>query len=325
MKQSKIYEGEIQLGEFTIPCYVLENGVRVLSGRGMQKLLTGNDNLTGTWLRKFISSPAISTRMKTNELEKLSLPIEFKRIGAGGSQSKTYGYEAGSLIDLCDVILDGKKSGEFNQDMISKAEIIIRAVAKVGIIALVDEATGYQYDREKTELQTILKAYISEEILEWQKTFHDQFYKEIFRLKHWDFTVNGIKKRPPLIASITVQYVYNMLPKGTVVLQHLRARTPKSEAGNYTVRLFQSLTPEIGRETLKNQILTVTTLMSVSDSWAEFERLFRKKYGQMDLTFGNYEEDKKPPTKEEFDSSLKGLMAVPPPPKLERKKRTPKE
>jgi len=47
-----------------------------------------------------------------------------------------------------------------------QCEILVRSFAKVGIIALVDEATGYQYEREKAELQVILKTYISEEILE---------------------------------------------------------------------------------------------------------------------------------------------------------------
>ena len=41
------------------------------------------------------------------------------------------------------------------------ANTIIRSVAKVGIVALVDEATGYQYEREKDELQKILKAYLT--------------------------------------------------------------------------------------------------------------------------------------------------------------------
>lgn len=41
----------------------------------------------------------------------------------------------------------------------------MRVFARVGITALVDEATGYQYDREKNELQKILKAYIAEDLL----------------------------------------------------------------------------------------------------------------------------------------------------------------
>ena len=70
----------------------------------------------------------------------------------------------------------------------------MRAFARVGITALVDEATGYQYEREHDELQKILKAYISEELLPWQKRFPDIFYKELFRLNGWNYTVNGIKK-----------------------------------------------------------------------------------------------------------------------------------
>ncbi|CAG8522013.1 16987_t:CDS:2 [Racocetra persica] len=64
----------------------------------------------------------------------------------------------------------------------AQGEILVRSFAKIGLIALVDEATGYQYEREKAELQAILKTYIAEEILEWQKTFQLDFYKEIFRL-----------------------------------------------------------------------------------------------------------------------------------------------
>lgn len=72
--------------------------------------------------------------------------------------------------------------------------MLIRSFAKVGIISLIDEATGYQYDRERNELQRILKAYVSEEILKWQLTFTDEFYKEIFRLWNYSYTPNNIKK-----------------------------------------------------------------------------------------------------------------------------------
>ena len=73
---------------------------------------------------------------------------------------------------------------------------MIRGFARVGIIALIGEATGYQYDREKDELQKILKAYISEALLPWQKRFSDTFYRELFRLNGWNFDVKGIKKTP---------------------------------------------------------------------------------------------------------------------------------
>ena len=72
----------------------------------------------------------------------------------------------------------------------------MRSFARVGIIALIDEATGYQHEREQDELQKLLKAYIAEELLPWQKRFPDVFYQELFRLNGWDYTVRGIKRRP---------------------------------------------------------------------------------------------------------------------------------
>jgi hypothetical protein len=46
----------------------------------------------------------------------------------------------------------------------------------VGIIALVDEATGYQKVREKQALQLKLQAFIAEDMQEWAKLFPDEFW-----------------------------------------------------------------------------------------------------------------------------------------------------
>lgn len=58
----------------------------------------------------------------------------------------------------------------------------MKGLYRVSIIALVDEVTGYQYQREAAELQAILQSFISQEIQDWQRTFELSFYKEIFRL-----------------------------------------------------------------------------------------------------------------------------------------------
>lgn len=71
------------------------------------------------------------------------------------------------LVDIADGILEARSHIKLSprQEIIAdQCEILIRSFAKVGIIALVDEATGYQKVREET-LQTILKLYISNEIL----------------------------------------------------------------------------------------------------------------------------------------------------------------
>ncbi|MGZ7317544.1 P63C domain-containing protein, partial [Streptococcus pyogenes] len=110
------------------------------------------------------------------------------------------------------------------------------SLAKVGVTALVDEATGYQYERERFELQKIFKAYISEELLKWQKMFPDDFYMEIFRLNGWSYDVQSIKRRPGVVGKWTNELIYKRLPDG--VLEELKRRTPKTKKGQYKARFF---------------------------------------------------------------------------------------
>lgn len=271
------------LGEVEIPAYVLENGQRVFSGRGIQKAL-GYQGSSGDWLTNFIKRDYISTHIKAGVLKAFDDRVKFKRVDSGGSQPVTYGYEATVLIDLCDAILSAKKAGDLGAKqahLADQAEAIIRAVAKVGIVALVDEVTGYQYDRERDALQKILKAYISEELLPWQKRFPDEYYKEIFRLNGWNFTIGDIKKRPGVIGHWTNNLIYKKLPKG--VLENLKENTPKSKDGNYTARFHQSLSMDIGEPHLEKQLVSVITIMKISDNWEDFIFNFQKAYGQQEL------------------------------------------
>nr|DAI63918.1 MAG TPA: P63C domain protein [Caudoviricetes sp.] len=280
----------LHLGELEIPCYVLEDGTRVFSGRGIQKAI-GYDNKSGQWMSSFCKMEGISSYLCAGDnsiSERLSNPVKFKRNDAGGSQSTTNGYEVTLLVDICSAIIDANRAGVFNDETIVRnADIIIRSVAKVGIIALVDEATGYQYERENDELQKILKAYISEELLPWQKRFPDIFYKELFRLNGWDFTVKGIKKRPGIIGKWTNMFIYEELPNG--VLDELKKKTPKNESGNRTSRYHQLLTLDIGEPNLEKQINKVITLFQVSDNMKQFCDNFKKmkmrQIGQMEIPF----------------------------------------
>lgn len=280
----------LRLGNLEIPCYVLDNGMRVFSGRGIQKAI-GYDSKSGQWMSSFCKMEGVSSYLCAGDnsiSERLSKPVKFKRNNAGGSQSTANGYEVTLLVDICSAIIDANRAGVFDNDAIVRnADIIIRSVAKVGIIALVDEATGYQYERENAELQKILKAYISEELLPWQKRFPDIFYKELFRLNGWDYTVNGIKKRPGIIGKWTNTFVYEELPNG--VLEELKKKTPKSESGNRMNRYHQLLTTDIGEPNLERQINKVITLFQVSDNMKQFCENFRKmkmrQIGQMELPF----------------------------------------
>ena len=277
-----IHEGEITLGETIISCYVLEDGTRVLSGRGLQEALKMVDNeedskpTAGTRLNRYLEQKTL------NEfIYKDKKPDHYDPIICYLGDKKIHGYEATILADICDSFLEARKEIKLSsrQKIIAdQCEILIRGFARVGIIALIDEATGYQYDRERFELQKILTAYVSDEILKWQLTFSDEFYKEIYRLWKLPFIPKYIKNKPSFIGSLTNKYIYERLPKG--VLEKIRDNTPKTEKGNWKYKFHQSLTPEIGREHLKKQIIEVTTLMSVSNNKSEFDELFMSKYNR---------------------------------------------
>lgn len=283
-------ETPLLLGNVSIPCYVLENGQRVFSRNGLQKAI-GYSGSSGDWLLNFSKSKAVHPYLEKAGLSGLfDDPIKFRRKGAGGSVSSTYGYDATILIDFCSTIMDAKKAGALSAKQTKyadQAEDIVKAVAKVGIVALVDEATGYQYDREKDALQTILKAYINEELLPWQKKFPDIFYKELFRLNGWDFTVRGIKKRPGVVGLWTNTLIYKQLPKG--VNDELRASTPKNSKGKFSARLHQSLTTDVGHPHLSAQINQVLAIFTISDNmkqmWSNFNKMTQRKNGQLELQF----------------------------------------
>ena len=296
------YKGQLEIGEFSISCAVLDNGERILVDRSLANAL-GIKGSGAYWQKKkegkgallpeYISANYLTPFISEKARGKLSEPVIYK----DKDGDKIEGISATALIDICDIWQQADKSGALDDRPNAKsaaenAYVIFKGFANVGITALVDEATGYQYDREKDELQQILKQYISEELLPWQKRFPDIFYKELFRLNGWDFTVNGIKKRPGVIGTWTKKLIYEQLPQG--VLEDLEKNVPKSESGNKTARYHQLLTEEIGNPHLTAQINQIVTLFQLSDDmkhmWNQFEKLKVRQSGQLELPFDFDEE-----------------------------------
>ena len=140
-------------------------------------------------------------------------------------------------------------------------------MAQVGIIALVDEATGYQEIRTKRALAEILEAYIDKELRPWIQTFPDDFYREIFRLKGLDYPRDRVK-RPQYFGIITNDIVYRRLAPG--VLEELKRVQVKGDTGRPKHKLFQRLTANTGYPKLLGHLGSVVTLMKLSKDWPDF-------------------------------------------------------
>jgi hypothetical protein len=175
----------LRIGNIDIPCYVLEDGRRVLSLGGMVRALGmsigGTGRKQGDRLYQFATQKSILPFVSNDLISRMDNAVQF-RAPTGGSAAT--GYEATILADLCEAVLAAREAGDLRADQLhiaKQAEILVRAFARVGIIALVDEATGYQADRAKDALAKILEAFIAKELQSWVQTFPTDYYRELFR------------------------------------------------------------------------------------------------------------------------------------------------
>lgn len=277
-KQVKL-EGILKIADYLIPCYVLNDGTRVLSGRAMQTALNmANEDSeqrdTGQRLIRCIEQKSIREYLFKDKPDDYYTPIKCTK-----GKKVIHAYEASLLADICEGYLDARSEIELSsrQKLIAdRCEILLRGFARVGLMALIDEATGYQYEREKSELQKILSAYVSEEILDWQLTFTMEFYQQVYRLWSLEFNAETIQSKPQFIGKITSKYIYELMPK--CVVEKIKDNSEKGEDGRYKYKWHQSLTNNIGREQLKKHVAEVTTLMAVAYSKEHFISLFNRRY-----------------------------------------------
>jgi P63C domain len=94
-----------------------------------------------------------------------------------------------------------------------QCEILVRGFARVSIIALVDEATGFQRDRAKNALAQILEAFVAKELQPRIKTFPDDYYAQLFRLRGLEYPNDSVK-RPQYFGTLTNDIVYKRLAPG---------------------------------------------------------------------------------------------------------------
>lgn len=287
-------EKKLKIGDRELECYVLEGGKRVLSGRGMQEAL-GLGRAHGGLLKEFIKQKSLIPFISNELAMALANPIRFIRPGRGGIPAN--GYEGTVFTDLCNAILDGREKGKLTtptQLIIAKqCEIIVRALAKVGITALIDEVTGYQEVRDRQALQKILDKYLTDEWAKWSKTFPDDFYKELFRLKGLEYpTAKGGVKRPGFVGHWTNDIVYSRLAPG--VLSELKNKNPRLPSGNRIRTHHQYFTRDFGHPALKEHLSNVIFLMKTCTSDAEFKIRLNKvapKHGdtpELNLDYKTY-------------------------------------
>ncbi len=274
----------LRIGHIEIPCYVLADGTRVLAQNG---LLSGVGLSLGggkTGARKIVelmmrlAEKGIDTK---GLIARANSPIRFVPPHGGNLAD---GYDATILPDVCAVIIDASQKGVLGkrlEHLAERAAFLQHGFATVGIIGLVDEATGFQNYRSRDALAVILEKFVAKEIQPYLKTFKPEYYQQIFRLNGWPYLEGG--GRPSVIGHWTNNIVYKRLAPG--VLDELRRLTPRDEKGNLKHKLFQRLTEDVGHPKLKQHLEGVVMLMKYSPDWRTFMERLDVEYPQWGDTF----------------------------------------
>ncbi len=270
----EVHTGVLTIGDILIPCAVLDNDLRVLSIRGVTRAFGGRTQGTSkTGARKvppFLASEAIKPFIPNDLLARVTSPTEYVQLAPGRT---ALGFDATLLPDVCRIIMEANRASALRtnqQHLAIAAETLLAGMATVGIIALVDEATGYQDFRAKDALAVILERFIAKELRRWVKTFPDDFYREMFRLKEWEYPPDKGVKYPWVVGKLTNDIVYSRLAPG--VLDELRRLTPRNEKGGTKHRYHQRLTADIGHPKLREHLGGVVFAMKLSQTWDEFQQ-----------------------------------------------------
>ena len=272
------------IGDIEIPCYVLEDETRVLTQRGMVSALGmargGSSYGGGDRLAHFVGQKTLKPFVNKELLSVTVEPVKFKPSTGALANS----YPATLLVDICSVVLLARDAGVLGKQQLhiaDRCDSLIRGFAKVGIIALVDEATGYQRIREERALATILERLIAKELSPWTRTFEFEFYQQICRLKKWP-SIRAIK-RPSIVGTYTNDFVYERLAPG--VLEELQRKNPTLPDAKWRRhKHHQWLTPEVGHPKLRQHVWAVVALMRAAPSWNVFKRNLDRAFPKQNTT-----------------------------------------
>jgi P63C domain len=263
-----MFQGSLDLGGIIIECHVLSDHRRVLTQREVVRVISDGRE-SGNLQRYLQRNPAIDDNFLDGRTIDFLVP--------GGNRAN--GYEAEVLIEICDKYLEARAQNRLKPSQAKLAlqsEIVTRACAKVGIIALVDEATGFQRVRKEQALQLKLQAFIAEDLQEWARMFPAEFWYELARLEGVQYSP---RHRPLRWGRYIMMFVYDAIDSD--IGEKLREKNPNPRfLSNHHQWLKQH-----GREKVNNQIQRVIAVMKLCrdmrDFRAKFAHVFQKTPLQM--------------------------------------------
>ena len=270
------WRGQIELMGESIDCYVLDSGKRLIALRSAVRAISDTDSgnivsiAGGTALRPYVNLDII-----TSELEEFNIP---------GTQLLGRGMTTEHFELICrgfvQALYEKAPLTDRQREMAIKCAVITSGLTRTGIDALIDEATGYQYERAEDALQVKLRAFIAEELRAWEKTFPDELWEEFGRLTNWSGSLNS---RPKYWGKLVIELIYDTLDHD--VAKYLRENRPPPG-----VRWHQNLSEDTGVRTLVSRCYEIIGLAKSCQTMRELQKKVGHHYGKQQMLFNVYDQ-----------------------------------
>lgn len=257
------YRGKLTLGPIEVECHVLNDGRRMIAQREVVRLLSGGRD-SGNLQAYLDRLPTIPKGFLAGRTVQFQVPPNMTATG----------FEGTLLVEICDAYLEARDRRLLHRQQAKlavAAEAILRASAKVGIIALIDEATGYQEVRAKRALQLKLQAFISEELQEWARMFPEEFWLELARLEGIHYSA---RHRPLRWGRYVMMFVYDAIDAD--VGKELRKRNPNPRF----LRNHHQWMKKWGRDKVQAQVAATVAVMKLCTDMTDFRRKFTKVFAK---------------------------------------------
>jgi len=214
--------------------------------------------------------------------------VPFRLLEVEGLEKAVKGLPADVMIELCQGFVAAlqasfdpttvTKMTDRQREMAVKASVFLSACAKVGLEALIDEATGYQYERAEDALQVKLRAFIADELRAWEKTFPDELWVEFGRLTGWK---GSLHSRPKWWGKLVIEMIYDTLDPD--VAEYIKANRPPTG-----IHWHRQLTENIGARQLVSRCYEVIGMAKTCQDMRELRDKVAEHYGRFPVQFRLY-------------------------------------
>jgi hypothetical protein len=270
-------DGVLTIGDVGLDVYVLKDKRRVISKMAIARALHLK-SAGGNAFMRTMSRKGVRSALPEKLAEKIENPISFKPL----SGDLADGYDAETFIEICDALIQArndKKLTSSQRFLAIQAEIIVRSAAKIGIIALIDEATGY-VDKTKDEYRRLFDQFIRREFRQWKQEFPDKFFDMIYRLYGLRRQRPDNTRHPQFFGHFIRRYVYFPIANSNgLILEALDEKNPVVyDGGGRRYKLFQYLTDKIGMDAFRQHLWQVVGIGESAIDRVQFERGFYRAF-----------------------------------------------